>query len=160
MRERYPTPQAEWVHSVDIPAGDTTLDGDVHLPAQARGLVLFAHGSGSSRHSPRNQYVAQVLRAAGLGTLLFDLLTPEEERIDLRTSYLRFDIDLLAGRLEEATAWAADTDATRYLRIGYFGASTGGGAALKPCHDLVYILGAFSRLYGTGTSRQISRANQ
>jgi dienelactone hydrolase len=138
----YRTSQAEWAHSVDIPVGATTLEGDIHLPAEARGLVLFAHGSGSSRHSPRNQYVAQVIRAAGIGTLLFDLLTPEEEHIDLRTSALRFDINLLAGRLEEVTAWAADTDATRHLRIGYFGASTGGGAALVAAARLGHSIGA------------------
>lgn len=122
--------QAEWVRAVRIPVGEATLEGDIHVPAGASGLVLFAHGSGSSRHSPRNQYVAQVLRAAGLGTLLFDLLTPEEEVIDLRTRYLRFDIELLAERLEEATAWVSHADETRHLLIGYFGASTGGGAAL------------------------------
>jgi dienelactone hydrolase len=142
MSERYTPPQAEWVHSVDIPVGDATLDGDLHIPAQASGLVLFVHGSGSSRHSPRNQFVAQVIRAAGLGTLLFDLLTPEEERIDLRTPYLRFNMDLLAGRLEEVTAWVADTDATRHLRIGYFGASTGGGAALIAAARLGQRIGA------------------
>jgi putative phosphoribosyl transferase len=130
MSELHTAPQAEWGRDVRIPAGETTLEGDIHLPASASGLVLFAHGSGSSRHSPRNQYVAQVLRAAGLGTLLFDLLTPEEEVIDLRTRYLRFDIQLLAERLEEATAWVSHTDETRHMRIGYFGASTGGGAAL------------------------------
>jgi putative phosphoribosyl transferase len=138
----YQTSQAEWAHSVSILVGATTLDGDLHLPAQARGLVLFAHGSGSSRHSPRNQYVAQVIRTAGIGTLLFDLLTPEEEHIDLRTSALRFDINLLAGRLEEVTAWAADTDATRHLRLGYFGASTGGGAALVAAARLGHGIGA------------------
>ena len=142
MSEWYTPPQAEWVHSVDIPVGDATLDGDLHIPAQASGLVLFVHGSGSSRHSPRNQFVAQVIRAAGLGTLLFDLLTPAEERIDLRTPYLRFDMDLLAGRLEEVTAWVADTDATRHLRIGYFGASTGGGAALIAAARLGQSIGA------------------
>jgi putative phosphoribosyl transferase len=144
MSERYTdaTRQAAWVHSVDIPVGEATLDGDLHIPPQARGLVLFAHGSGSSRHSPRNQYVAQVIRTAGIGTLLFDLLTPEEERIDLRTPYLRFDIYLLAGRLEEVTAWAADTDATEHLRIGYFGASTGGGAALVAAARLGQGIGA------------------
>jgi putative phosphoribosyl transferase len=142
MSELHTGPQAEWVHSVDIPVGDATLDGDLHIPAQASGLVLFVHGSGSSRHSPRNQFVAQVIRAAGLGTLLFDLLTPEEERIDLRTPYLRFDMDLLAGRLEEVTAWVADTDATRHLRIGYFGASTGGGAALIAAARLGQSIGA------------------
>jgi dienelactone hydrolase len=142
MSQLSTTPQVEWVHSVDIPAGDTTLDGDIHIPAQACGLVLFAHGSGSSRHSPRNQYVAQVIRAAGIGTLLFDLLTPEEERLDLRTRALRFDIDLLAGRLAEVTAWVADTDATRHVRIGYFGASTGGGAALVAAARLGQGIGA------------------
>ena len=142
MSEWYTPPQAEWVHSVDIPVGDATLDGDLHIPAQASGLVLFVHGSGSSRHSPRNQFVAQVIRAAGLGTLLFDLLTLEEERIDLSTPYLRFDMDLLAGRLEEVTAWVADTDATRHLRIGYFGASTGGGAALIAAARLGQSIGA------------------
>jgi predicted alpha/beta-hydrolase family hydrolase len=142
MSKRQTTPQAEEVHSVDIPAGEATLDGDLRIPSHARGLVLFVHGSGSSRHSPRNQYVAQVLRAAGLGTLLFDLLTPEEEHIDLRTPYLRFDMDLLVGRLEEVTAWVADTDATRHLRLGYFGASTGGGAALMAAARLGQSIGA------------------
>src|SRR5919201_1368530 len=118
MSELHTDLQEEWMRDVRIPA------------ANASGIVLFAHGSGSSRHSPRNQYVAGVIRAAGIGTLLFDLLTPDEEVIDLRTRYLRFDIDLLAERLEEATAWVAHTDETRHLRIGYFGASTGGGAAL------------------------------
>jgi dienelactone hydrolase len=127
---------------VRIPAGEATLEGDLHIPAHASGLVLFAHGSGSSRHSPRNQYVAQVLRAAGLGTLLFDLLTPAEEMIDLRTHYLRFDIHLLAERLEDATAWAAGADETRHLRLGYFGASTGGGAALVAAARLGEIIGA------------------
>jgi pimeloyl-ACP methyl ester carboxylesterase len=142
MSELHTTLQAEWVHSVDIPAGEATLDGDLRIPTQASGLVLFVHGSGSSRHSPRNQYVAQVIRAAGLGTLLFDLLTPEEERIDLRPPYLRFDIDLLAGRLEDVTAWVAHTDATRHLRLGYFGASTGGSAALVAAARLGQGIGA------------------
>jgi dienelactone hydrolase len=130
MSELHIATQEGWVRAVHLPAGEATLEGDLHLPAHASGIVLFAHGSGSSRHSPRNQYVAQVIRAAGIGTLLFDLLTPEEELIDLRTRYLRFDINLLAGRLEDATAWVTHTDETRHLRLGYFGASTGGGAAL------------------------------
>jgi dienelactone hydrolase len=96
----------------------------------ATGVVLFAHGSGSGRHSPRNRYVARVLREAGLATLLIDLLTPEEEEVDLRTRRLRFDIDLLAERLVGATGWLRDDPNTRNLRTGYFGASTGAGAAL------------------------------
>jgi dienelactone hydrolase len=127
---------------VRIPAGEATLEGEIHVPASASGIVLFAHGSGSSRHSPRNQYVARVIRAAGIGTLLFDLLTPEEEVIDLRTHYLRFDIPLLAERLEDATAWVTHTDETRYLHVGYFGASTGGGAALVAAARLSESVGA------------------
>src|SRR6266404_5255783 len=96
----------------------------------ANALVLFVHGSGSSRHSPRNQFVARTLNNAGLGTLLFDLLTPEEEAIDARTAELRFNIKLLAERLVHATNWAKQQQETRSLRIGYFGSSTGGGAAL------------------------------
>ena len=115
-----------------IPAGPAVLDGDLVLPAQedAAGLVVFAHGSGSSRHSPRNRHVAGVLDAGGLGTLLVDLLTPDEEEIDRRTGELRFDIGLLAERLVHLVEWAALHDATRGLPIGLFGASTGGGAAL------------------------------
>ena len=94
------------------------------------GLVLFAHGSGSGRHSPRNRYVAHVLRQGGLATLLIDLLTPQEEVIDMQTAHLRFDIPLLAERLIGATDWLTRHSATRHLRIGYFGASTGSGAAL------------------------------
>lgn len=111
-------------------AGGVTLAGDLSVPAGAKGLVLFAHGSGSSRHSPRNRYVAEVLQAAGLATLLMDLLTLEEERVDLQTAQLRFDIELLAGRLVGATDRLKENPDTKSLRIGYFGASTGGGAAL------------------------------
>ncbi|MGZ8847075.1 MAG: dienelactone hydrolase family protein, partial [Pyrinomonadaceae bacterium] len=100
------------------------------VPNDATGIVLFAHGSGSSRHSPRNQYVARVIREAGVGTLLFDLLTPEEESVDAYTAHLRFDIDLLARRLVAATNWLASENQTKRLAVGYFGASTGGGAAL------------------------------
>jgi dienelactone hydrolase len=106
------------------------LDGSLAVPAHARGIVLFAHGSGSSRHSPRNRYVAEMLRQSGLATLLFDLLSPDEEAIDLRTRHLRFDIGLLANRLVAATDWLDLRRDTRGLRVGYFGASTGGGAAL------------------------------
>jgi len=115
---------------VHVTAGPVTLEGNLHLPAGAYGIVLFAHGSGSSRHSPRNRYVANVLQAGGLATLLIDLLTADEEAVDLRTRQLRFDIGLLADRLVGATDWLAQELDTRLLRVGYFGASTGGGAAL------------------------------
>jgi putative phosphoribosyl transferase len=115
---------------VRIPAGAATLKGNLGIPKDARGVVLFAHGSGSGRHSPRNRYVAEVLREAGLATLLVDLLTPEEEEVDLRTRHLRFDIGLLADRLAAATDWVIENPDTRNLRVGYFGASTGAGAAL------------------------------
>ncbi|HIK07951.1 MAG TPA: dienelactone hydrolase family protein [Trichormus sp. M33_DOE_039] len=117
-------------HLVSVTAGEVKLEGNLVIPDGAIGIVLFAHGSGSSRHSPRNRYVARVLQQAGLATLLFDLLTPEEEEIDLRTRHLRFDIGLLASRLVGATDWLAHNPDTRDLRVGYFGASTGGGAAL------------------------------
>jgi len=117
---------------VIIPVGTVLLAGDLTLPPRARGLVLFAHGSGSSRHSPRNRYVASVLQKAGVGTLLFDLLTADEEAEDALTGHLRFDIDLLSNRLVGATDWALDLDDERLrgLGIGYFGASTGAAAAL------------------------------
>jgi putative phosphoribosyl transferase len=115
---------------VRIPAGNATLDGNLTVPERASGLVLFVHGSGSSRHSPRNRFVAQMLNDAGLATLLFDLLTPAEESVDVYTRQHRFDIGLLAGRLGSATEWALREPAVRDLRIGYFGSSTGGGAAL------------------------------
>jgi pimeloyl-ACP methyl ester carboxylesterase len=98
-------------------------------------VVLFAHGSGSSRHSPRNQYVARVLRQAGFGTLLLDLLTADEESVDQYTRHLRFDIELLALRLIGATDWLRQQTPTRELPIGYFGASTGAGAALMAAAD-------------------------
>jgi putative phosphoribosyl transferase len=116
--------------SVSIPVNGARLQGNLNVPPGARGLVLFAHGSGSSRHSPRNRYVASVLREGGLATLLMDLLTPDEEAIDLRTRELRFDIDLLAERLVAATDWLRANPDTRDLKVGYFGASTGAGAAL------------------------------
>lgn len=115
---------------VRVPAGPVTLEGNLGIPGDAAGVVLFAHGSGSSRHSPRNRYVAETLRRANLGTLLIDLLTPEEEEVDLRTRHLRFDIGLLAGRLAGATDWLVRNPQTRGLRVSYFGASTGAGAAL------------------------------
>ncbi len=115
---------------VRVTAGAVTLEGTLGIPDGAAGVVLFAHGSGSGRQSPRNRYVAQALREAGLATLLVDLLTPEEEEVDLGTRHLRFDIGLLAGRLVGATDWLARQANTRDLRVGYFGASTGAGAAL------------------------------
>jgi dienelactone hydrolase len=106
------------------------LEGVLTVPLGATGIVIFAHGSGSSRHSPRNRYVAQVLNEGGLATLLFDLLTQREEQIDEQTAELRFNIGLLAERLVGAAKWVRARAETRGLNIGYFGASTGGGAAL------------------------------
>ncbi|MBU1266001.1 MAG: alpha/beta hydrolase [Gammaproteobacteria bacterium] len=110
-----------------IPAGTATIEGMLEIPDHAAGLVLFAHGSGSSRHSPRNNYVAGVLRQAGVGTLLMDLLTPQEDRDYAR----RFDIALLTQRLLDAARWMVSQDATRELPLGFFGASTGAAAALE-----------------------------
>jgi len=106
------------------------LPGDLLVPPRAAGLVIFAHGSGSGRHSPRNRAVAESLAASGLATLLFDLLTEAEERIDHRTAELRFDIRLLAGRVLTAVDWAGTDPRVGTLRVGLFGASTGAGAAL------------------------------
>jgi dienelactone hydrolase len=124
------------MNEVHIPAGRATLAGNLNIPVNATALALFAHGSGSSRHSPRNQFVARTLNETGLATLLFDLLTPEEELVDTRTAKLRFDIDLLAKRLVHATKWAKRQEQTRDLRIGYFGSSTGGSAALVAAAEL------------------------
>jgi predicted alpha/beta-hydrolase family hydrolase len=118
------------VTNIRIPAGAMMLDGELTVPESASGLVLFAHGSGSSRHSPRNQSVARTLQEGGLATLLFDLLTKEEEREEARTGHLRFDISLLAERLAGAAGRMATEEETRQLPMGFFGASTGGAAAL------------------------------
>ena len=115
---------------VDVAAGPVTLEGNLSLPEGARGIVLFAHGSGSSRLSPRNRYVARLLNEAKLATLLVDLLTPKEDALDARTAHLRFDVDFLAERLIGITDWLTQRSDTRDLRIGYFGASTGAAAAL------------------------------
>jgi putative phosphoribosyl transferase len=115
---------------VHVPAGPVTLDGNFSLPQDARGIVLFAHGSGSSRHSPRNRHVVRLLNEARLATLSIDLLTLHEEAIDAHTAGLRFDIGLLAERLVEATDWLVQFPDTKHLPIGYFGASTGAAAAL------------------------------
>jgi dienelactone hydrolase len=127
---------------VQIPAGRALLLGSMTIPANSTALVLFAHGSGSSRHSPRNQFVARTLNQASLGTLLFDLLTPEEEALDMYTGEHRFNIGLLAERLVHATKWARQQDQTRDLRIGYFGSSTGGAAALVAAAELPQDVGA------------------
>jgi dienelactone hydrolase len=115
---------------VSVPAGEVTLTGNLSVPEDARGVVLFAHGSGSSRHSSRNRHVARLLNEGGLATLLIDLLTVDEDLIDLRTARLRFDIELLSERLVGATDWLTQSPDTSHLRIGYFGASTGAAAAL------------------------------
>jgi dienelactone hydrolase len=115
---------------IQAPGGDVTLNGDLTVPAGAIGVVLFAHGSGSSRRSPRNKFVAHVLEQHGLATLLIDLLTPQEDAVDAHTAALRFDIGLLAERLTHIIDWLGARPDTAALPIGLFGASTGGGAAL------------------------------
>jgi putative phosphoribosyl transferase len=117
-------------HHAQIPAAGVVLEADITIPHLARGIVLFAHGSGSSRFSPRNRYVAQQLQQAGLATVLADLLTPAEEQTDARTGEIRFDIGLLTTRLAQLTDWLADQERTADLSCGYFGASTGAAAAL------------------------------
>jgi dienelactone hydrolase len=142
MNEKEIRPQIAISREVMISMNSIALPGELNVPAGSEGLVIFAHGSGSSRHSPRNQYVAQVIHEAGIGTLLFDLLTHEEEKIDLRTRHLRFDIGLLARRLVDVTEWVEKQKETSHLRIGYFGASTGGGAALVAAAKLGDRIGA------------------
>jgi putative phosphoribosyl transferase len=127
---------------VIIPVPGARLGGVLHLTDEAPGLVLFAHGSGSSRRSPRNQAVAQALQAREIGTLLFDLLTEEEEEAEARTRHLRFNISLLAGRLVEATRWVLEQGTTKDLSLGYFGSSTGAAAALVAAADLGQAIGA------------------
>jgi dienelactone hydrolase len=129
-------------HDAQIPAGEVTLAGSLGVPAAAHGVVLFAHGSGSSRFSARNRYVARELRDTGLATLLIDLLSPTEEQVDMVTAHLRFDIALLARRLVRAIDWLAAEPATRALPIGLFGASTGGGAALVAAAERPAAVGA------------------
>jgi dienelactone hydrolase len=127
---------------VHISLGSVTLEGNLGIPKGAQAVVLFAHGSGSGRHSPRNRYVAQVLRDAGLATLLMDLLTTEEEAEDMYTGHLRFDVHLLAERLVGATDWLGQASETAALRIGYFGASTGAAAALVAAAQGPDVIGA------------------
>lgn len=116
--------------AVLIPAGSVKLDGDLSVPTAATGVVLFAHGSGSSRRSPRNRYVADILNEGGLATLLIDLLTEDEQQVDLQTAHLRFDIALLAERLIAISDWVVRHPEVPGLKLGLFGASTGAGAAL------------------------------
>jgi putative phosphoribosyl transferase len=130
-RSRRPAPPPEGGEEREVLVNTpTALPGFLGVPRPARGLVIFAHGTGSSRFSPRNRFVARAIRDAGLATLLFDLLTVEEERYDQLTSLLRFDMTLLSDRLLGAASWAAEQEETAGLAIGYFGASSGGGAAL------------------------------
>lgn len=130
------------VREVPIPIDGRLLAGDLNVPAAATGIVIFAHGSGSSRHSVRNRFVAERMRDAGLATLLFDLLTPAEELIDLRNRHLRFDIRLLASRLVAATREVSKWPETSALRVGYFGASTGAAAAIVAAAELQDEIGA------------------
>lgn len=129
-------------NEVLMPIEMVNLIGELRLPENTTGVVLFAHGSGSSRHSPRNQFVAQKILDAGVGTLLFDLLTKEEEDVDMRTRHLRFDIKLLAHRLLGATKWIRKMAETKDLKIGFFGASTGAAAALITAAQLGTDVGA------------------
>jgi putative phosphoribosyl transferase len=130
------------MEEVQIHAGPAVLSGNLNIPPTAVAIVLFAHGSGSSRHSPRNQFVARTLNDAGLATLLFDLLTPEEEEIDTYTREHRFNIGLLAERLVHATQWAKRQERTRDMGIGYFGSSTGAAAALVAAAEIPQDVGA------------------
>ncbi len=127
---QHPTSTVGQESLVEVQAGPVILEGNLVLPVGAQGVVLFAHGSGSSRHSPRNRFVAQVLNQAGLATLLLDLLTADEEAIDAFSARYRFDIGLLAERLTGAVDWLHGTAATTDLAVGCFGASTGAAAAL------------------------------
>lgn len=123
-------------HEVQIQVGSVTLEGFLNIPQDAKGLVLFAHGSGSSRHSPRNQFIAKFLQDARIGTLLFDLLTLKEEEKDAATMNIRFNIPFLAERLLKATEWVFQFPDTSHLTVGYFGASTGAAAALIAAAEL------------------------
>jgi pimeloyl-ACP methyl ester carboxylesterase len=128
--------------SLQVPIAGVVLEADVAVPEQARGVVVFAHGSGSSRHSPRNRYVASQLREGGLATVLADLLTHEEEQVDARTAQLRFDIDRLAVRTTALADWVSEQEATAGLSVGLFGASTGAAAALVAAAARPNVVGA------------------
>ena len=127
---------------VHVQTDGVTLEGNLAIPSGAQGIVVFVHGSGSSRHSPRNQYVARELQEGGLGTLLFDLLTSEEEQIDLRTRHLRFDIGLLAKRTIGAADWLSQQHFAQKLQMGFFGSSTGAAAALIAAAERPELTGA------------------
>jgi dienelactone hydrolase len=148
--------------SVHVRVDDHTLAGDLGVPPAAHGVVLFAHGSGSSRRSPRNRFVARALERRGLATLLIDLLTPMEEGIDERTAQYRFNIPMLARRLAAIIAWLRADDRTALLPIGLFGASTGGGAALIAAagcpSDVAAVVSRGGRPDLAGTALAIVRA--
>lgn len=127
---------------IRIPLSDATLGGELNIPDGAAGLAIFAHGSGSSRHSPRNQEVARTLRSVGLGTLLFDLLTAQEEEAEVYTRHLRFNITFLANRLVAVTNWVRSQPSCGGLKVGYFGASTGAAAALVAAAELPEVVHA------------------
>lgn len=129
-------------HPVTIPSEHIHLEGNLHIPAKVSGIILFAHGSGSSRLSPRNQHIARDLQKLGFATLLFDLLTFEEDEIDNNTAQYRFDIDFLAKRLVAATQWVEKNPSLNKLPLGYFGASTGGAAALVAAARLAHLIKA------------------
>ena len=128
--------------AVTIQVESIHLEGDLSIPTAATGVVLFAHGSGSSRRSPRNRYVADLLNESGLATLLMDLLTEDEQQVDLQTAQLRFDIPFLAKRLVTITQWLAQHPDVAGLKIGHFGASTGAGAALVAAAELPHLIHA------------------
>lgn len=134
--DKPPGDQSSVEIQVSIPCDAVFLEGELKIPANAPGVVIFAHGSGSSRHSPRNQFVARVLREAGMGTLLLDLLTREEEEEDAVSGSLRFDLPMLASRLVAVVRWLNRQPEAEGLKTGLFGASTGGGAALMAAADL------------------------
>ena len=126
--------------TVTVAVDSIRLEGDLSVPTAAKGAVLFAHGSGSSRHSPRNRYVADVLNEGGLATLLIDLLTADEQEVDLQTAHLRFDIPFLARRLEAIAEWLSIHPDVRGLKLGIFGASTGAAAALVTAAELPHLV--------------------
>jgi putative phosphoribosyl transferase len=135
-------PNVQRVEEVEVPSGGSLLAGELVLPGLATGIVIFAHGSGSSRYSPRNRYVAQTIQESGTATLLMDLLTRDEERLDAVTRHLRFDIRLLSERLVDAARFVANFRDASHLRVGFFGASTGAAAALVAAAELGDAVGA------------------
>jgi dienelactone hydrolase len=148
MRKHEEESSDVWEQGVQISSNGAVLNGELTIPKGATGVVLFAHGSGSGRHSPRNQYVARVIREAGVGALLFDLLTEQEESVDMFTRHLRFDIGLLADRLVDVTRWIEaesgplKAQSGAQLRVGYFGSSTGAAAALVAAAKIGESVGA------------------